>query len=196
MTLADWDLVARIAGPVLGAFVGWGLARASERRSKLVTYYGHVSAFQIRPPAPEGGGAPPPPFPVHAHAVVIRNAGRKAATGVRVSHAVMPRDFTISPATPYTVEELEGSTDIVIPQLVPKEQITISYMYPSHILWNQVTQGVKCDDGFADVLHVLPTPQPAKWAWVLTVTLLAVGGITVLYLAVKATVFGWTRLNP
>jgi len=40
----NWQLVIGLAAPVLA----WALGRMSERRSKLVTYYGHVGAFQMR----------------------------------------------------------------------------------------------------------------------------------------------------
>jgi hypothetical protein len=126
----DWTLVARFAGPVLGALVAFLLLRLSERTVKLVTYYGHVGVFRIHPPQQQGQPAPPP-FPIHAHTVVIRNAGKKSATNVRVSHGILPPDFSIFPDVPHRVEVLPGGgSDIVIPQLIPEQQVTISYMYP------------------------------------------------------------------
>ncbi len=61
---------------------------------------------------------------IHTHDVVIRNAGTKPATNVRVSHAVPLPQFNINPPVPHTVQQVPGGhEDIVIPTLVPKQQI-------------------------------------------------------------------------
>jgi hypothetical protein len=184
MPAPNWDLIFRILGPIAGAITGWLLGRWSERRSKLVTYYGHVSAFQARPEPAADGQPAPPPFAVHSHSVVIRNAGRRAATNVRVTHQYLPRDYNVSPAVPYTVEQLEGGVDIVFPQLIPEQQVTISYLYPGHVVWSQITKDVMSDDGYATVLTLLPMPQPPRWATVAAWILMGVGATTVLYLAI------------
>ncbi len=196
MTPTDWDLLARIVGPVLGAFVGWGLARVSERRSKLVTYYGHVSAFLLNPPPPPPPQPPPPPVPVFTHAVVIRNAGRKVAKDVRVSHNVLPPDFTIHPAVPHTVEQLQGGVDIVIAQLVPYEEVTINYLYGPPTTYDQITRGVRSEDGFAKVLTVLLTPQVSRRTIIAVWGLIALGAIAVTYFVVKLGVAAWVRFGP
>jgi hypothetical protein len=43
------------------------------------------------------------------------------------------------PAVPHNVERVEnGIVEIVIPQLVPDEQVTISYLYAPPLFYNQV----------------------------------------------------------
>ena len=62
----QWSIVATIAAPIIALFVGAALNRAVERRPRLVTYLGHVSAHRV-----EGeGGAP---FDVFTHSVVLKN---------------------------------------------------------------------------------------------------------------------------
>src|SRR5260370_23854420 len=113
----NWDLVLRIGVPLLCIFVGWALNRFTERRSKLITYYGHVGTLTAQGQR------------VHTHVVVIRNVGKKPATNVRVSHHFLP-DFNIWPPVKHTTEDVAGSgKDIVIPALVPGEQVTINYLY-------------------------------------------------------------------
>src|SRR5215475_590114 len=138
----DWMVVATIAGPVIGVFVGIWMDRLFESKPRLITYYGHVSSFRKE----LTGGAN---LVVNTHAVVLRNAGRRSATNVRLRHNVLP-DFTIWPSLTHHVETLpDGSKEIVIPTLVSGEEITISYMYFPPVTVAQVNSGIKSDQGFA-----------------------------------------------
>src|SRR5438067_587491 len=144
----DWELTLKIGVPLLCVFAGWALNRFTERRSKLITYYGHVGVLvaqqQMR---------------VHTHVVFIRNVGKKPATNVRVSHHVLP-DFNVWPPVQHTIEDVPGSgKDIVIPTLVPGEQIAINYLYFPPTTVAEVTSGVKSDEGFAQAVNVLLTRQ-------------------------------------
>ncbi len=183
----DWDLAARIAGPILAAFIAWGLTRLSERRSDLVMYYGHIAAFQTQQPRGT----------IHTHAVVIRNAGRKAATNVRVSHRFFLPDFTIYPPVQHTVEDIPNDgKEIVIPQLVTGEQISINYLYFPPVIAEQVTTAVRSDDGFAKVITVLPTQQHPRWVLAVGSVLNVIGIATVLYVLFSAGKAAWSRLVP
>ena len=63
------------------------------------------------------------------HSVVLRNSGRRPATNVRLAHPYLP-DFNVFPSVGYRVENLPGGgREIVMPTLVPNEQVTISYLY-------------------------------------------------------------------
>ena len=118
---------------------------------------------------------------VFTHSVVVRNAGRKAANNVRLGHNVLP-DFSVFPAVPYNVAALPGGgSEIVFPSLVPGEQITVTYLYFPPLLWNGVNTYTKSDDGFAQVLNVLPTPQLAPWLQRILWALIILGSITALY---------------
>ena len=79
----EWNALATIAAPVVGLFVGVWVNRKFEGRPILISYFGHISAFRSTPPNGQ-------PIHVHTHAVVLRNAGRRSATNVRLHHAVLP----------------------------------------------------------------------------------------------------------
>jgi len=170
---ADWNLFANIAWPVVLLVVGALVNRYFERRPKLITYYGHTSAFRLRTPEQTE---------VFTHSIVIRNAGRRSATNVAVGHNFFPRDYQIFPATAHEIRKVPDSADeIFIPVLVPGEQITISYLYWPPVTYAQVNTYVKSDDGLAKVLRVIPTPQAPKWLLASVWALVTVGGITILY---------------
>lgn len=177
----NWDLVLRIGVPLLGVFAGWALNRFSERRSKLITYYGHVGSLTALQQ------------PVHTHVVVIRNVGRKAASNVRVSHYFLP-DFNIWPPVKHSVEDVAGAgKDIVISALVPGEQITINYLYFPPTTFQNVTRSVKSDEGFAQVVNALLTRQYPRWFRGLRAALLLIGLVSVLYVLVSLGIAAWHR---
>jgi len=179
----DWDLVLRIAVPLACVLAGWALTRFTERKSRLITYYGHVGTLTAGAQRTQ----------VNTHVVFIRNVGKKAATNVRVSHHVLP-DFNIWPPVQHRIEEVaDTGSDIVIPTLVPGEQITVSYLYFPPMTFAQTTRGVKSDEGFAQVVNVLLTrqisPRVQRSLWFL----LLVGTVTVLYVLTSLAVAGWRR---
>ena len=171
----DWPAFATIAAPIIALFVGVWVNRRFENRPALISYFGHVAAFVHHPEAGQ-------PVNVNTHAVVLRNAGRRAATNVRLHHHVLP-DFNIWPQISHTVETLsDGSKDIVIPSLVPNEEITISYLYFAPITVSQVNAGVKCDQGFAKEIRVLLQRQFPRWFNFIAATLMLVGLVCIVYL--------------
>jgi hypothetical protein len=171
----DWKLVGEIGGPVALLVIGAVINRLFERRVALISFYLHSSAVHVNP-APPGH-----PFVAHIHAIVLRNAGGLTATNVRLHHHTLP-DFTIYPSVPHTTQALpDGSEDIVIPQMVPKEQLQITYFYYPPLLYNQVNAGIKCDQGFARQIPVLPQRQFPKWFGGLVWFLLYVGTVALLY---------------
>lgn len=173
--VVDWNVVATLASPVIALFVGVWVNRLFESRPALISYFGHVSAFRHTPP----GGQP---LQVHTHSVVLRNAGRKSATNVRLHHTNLP-DFNIWPSVIYNIDTLpDGSKDIVIPTLVPGEEITVSYLYFPPVIAAQVNAGVKCDQGIANQITVLLQRQFPRWFNRTVIALLLVGIVTVLYI--------------
>ena len=87
MTL-DADTVAKIVGPLLSLLLGAVVKHYAEARAKLVSFIGHVSSFTLQDDQHTV---------VHTHSVVVRNAGRKAAQNVRLSHRVLPVNVTVYP---------------------------------------------------------------------------------------------------
>lgn len=153
----DWMLLATIFGPIAAVAFGAWLNHILEGRPRLLSYIVHSSAITTRR-APGGN----PPITVHTHSVVVRNTSRKTTLNVRLGHQVLP-DFTIYPPTHHSVVQLpSGESEIVIPQLVRNEQITVSYLYFPPLTWERVNLYTKSDDGFAKVVAVLPFAAPPR----------------------------------
>lgn len=150
----DADVVAKVLGPLLSLIFGAVVKRYTEAKSKVVSFIGHVSAFTLQNDERTV---------VHTHSVVVRNAGEKAAHNVRLVHGVLPVNITIYPPIKHSIERNpDDSGEIVIPVLVPQEQVTVSYLYFPPLLWNQINLSTKSDEGFAKIVNVIPMPQPSK----------------------------------
>jgi hypothetical protein len=168
----DWNIVATIASPIIALFIGAFLNHLVENRPKLISYLGHVSGIRI---------TREPLIHVNTHSLVLRNAGRKTANNVRLGHATLP-DFQIFPDIEYEVKELPGGQkEIVIPKLVPKKQVTITYLYFPPLTWNQINSHLESDEGPVKVLNVLPTVQLPKWLITILWILIGYGVIGVAY---------------
>lgn len=171
----DWNVVATIASPVFALFVGVWVNRRFESRPALVSYFSHVSAFRYTPPNSQ-------PVQVNTHSVVLRNIGRKSATNIRLHHAILP-EFNIWPVVVYNIETLpDGSKDIVIPTLVPGEEITVSYLYFPPLVVAQINAGIKSEQGFAKQITVLLQRQYPRWFNRTVITLFLVGIVAVCYI--------------
>lgn len=171
------ELLSRIAVPLGTLMLGKYLDQWLAKRPKLISYLFHASAFSIR------GSTP---YTVHTHAIVIRNTGRVAASNVRVGHLVFPEHYQLFPPILHDlVKTSEGGGEIVIPKLVPGEQVTISYLYFPPLLYTQIHSYTKSDEGFAKVLTVLPTPQFPKWATRSLWILVFIGASSVIYALVE-----------
>ncbi len=170
----DWNAVATIAAPVITLFLGVWVNRKFESRPAIISYFSHVSAFRY---SPLGGQ----PVGINTHSVVLRNTGRKSATGIRIHHSTLP-DFNIWPTVAHSVETLpDGTKDIVIPMLVPGEQITVSYLYFHPVTVDQVNAGIKSDQGFSQQISVLLQRQFPRWVNFIVGTLMITGLVAILY---------------
>jgi hypothetical protein len=175
--MIDWQVVATVAAPVIALFVGVWVNRRFENRPSLISYYGHIASFNYTPP--QGQAAV-----INTHSVVLRNAGRQTATNVRIGHNFLP-DFNVWPPMPYTVNAIPGGTqEVLIPALIPGEEITISYLYFPPVTVAQIHAGIKCDQGFAKAVPVLLQRQFPRWVNALVGLLMVAGAIAILYVLV------------
>jgi hypothetical protein len=180
----DWHLVARIVVPLLAVVFGFLLHRWFESKPKIVSYLGHVSAFRL---------SDANKTQVFSHSIVVYNSGQKPGTNIRIGHAILPNAINIFPTIDYKIVDMpDGSKEIQIPQLVPDEQITISYLYFPPITWDQINKYTKFDEGFAEIIRVFPTPQMQPWKANSLSAILLVGLVSSLYLIVKAFIWAWT----
>jgi hypothetical protein len=167
----DWDLVLKIAIPLATLVLGKFLDQLFAKKTRLVSYLGHVSAFTLQNQTQ-----------VYTHSIVVRNVGRQTANNVRIGHHVLPADHRIHPPVPYTIQQTPGGgAEIQIPTLVPGEQVTISYLYFPPVTFTQINAYTKSDEGAARILTVFPRPQPPKWYVRSVWTLVFIGATSVLY---------------
>jgi hypothetical protein len=172
----NWCAVATIVAPIIALFVGVWINRRFESRPILISFFGHVAAFRTTPPSGQ-------PIDVHTHAVVLRNIGRRSATNVRLRHNVLP-DFVIWPDVQHRVEDLSGGNrEIVIPTLVPGEQIIVSYLYFPPLTFAQVNAGIRSNEGFAREIPVLVQRVHPRWFNLLAAALMLIGLLSLVYLA-------------
>ena len=138
--------MAKLISPFVTLIIGIIIEKLSERRAKLISFIGHVSSFTLNNEEKT---------PVFTHSIIVRNTGRKTANNVRLGHNVMPVNVTVSPKIEYQIKEFQGGgSEIVIPTMVPKEQITISYLYFPPITWDQINTYTKSDEGFAKIVNL------------------------------------------
>lgn len=171
----NWNVVAQIVWSIILLVIGAWVNRRFESRAGLISYFQHVSQFNH---TAEGGQV----IPIHTHSVTLRNTGRKSAENVRVRHFVLP-DFNIYPPLAYHVNDIPGDgKEIVIPRLVPGEQITISYLYFPPTTYDKIHAGIKYDEGFAQPIPVLIQRQYPQWFNHTAVILMLIGIASVVYL--------------
>lgn len=173
----DFDLFVKIFSPILGVCLGIFLERRFKEKPNLISYISQASAIYTK--TPEGK-----PLNVHTHSIVLQNSGTKPANNLKIGHNVLPA-FSIYPSVEHTVKELsDGTKEIRIPSLVPKESITINYLYFPPTLWSNINKYTKSDEGFAKIVNMQLTPKYSRGIKKLSILLVMVGLSTLIYLFV------------
>jgi len=173
----DFITIAKVISPLITLIIGVLIKHYMERRSKIISYLGHVSSFTLND---ENRTL------VFTHSIIVRNAGRKTATNIRLGHNLMPPNISLYPNIPYRIENTTGgASEIIIPQLVPKEQVTISYLYFPPDTWNKINSYTKSDEGFAKIINVIPMPKPAKLALGIVWLLMFIGASFLIYWLIR-----------
>jgi hypothetical protein len=173
----DVSLFLQIFVPFGTAVIGAYLTHYFENKPKLIAYLVHAAGVKTNRDDQQQ-------IAVHFHTYVVRNAGKKTATNVRLGHATLP-GFQVFPDIEYSVGDLPGGgKEILIPSLIPGKQIFISYVYFPPLTWNQINTHIESDSGAAKVINVLPTPQSPKWVIRLFLFLVIVGATTLVYLMI------------
>jgi len=167
------EVIGKLLAPVISAVVGGAFKLYSEGNAKLVSYVGHVAAFVLSDAERTH---------VFTHTVVVRNAGRKAATNVRIGHRRLPPNIRLYPSVSHSIEPSEdGSGEIVIPVLVSKEEVTISYLYYPPLTWDLVNSYTKCDEGLAKIMPVQLSFKPSKLLIGVVFVLMFIGSSFLVY---------------
>jgi hypothetical protein len=174
----DFEVVIKLLSPLLVSVVGFIVKQYFEGKPKLLIYLVHSVAHPMPPPS---DGNPQLPT-IHTHTMVVTNKGKKSAHNVRIDHAFFPLSYVLSPPLSHTVTPgHNGSAEILIPVLVPNEQVSISYLYFPPLTWGEINGWVKSDEGMAKSIQVIPSispPWPLRWLlWALAF----VGASTAVY---------------
>ena len=174
------NLVITIAMPIVIFFLGMLINHLTENREKLISYIGYISSHKLDPI-----GESKIPIIIHAHSVIIRNNGKKAAKNVRLGHNFLP-SINVHPDTEYSIKDLPGGgKEIFFPTLIPKKEVTISYIYFPPVTWNNINTHIESDEGPAKnvtgLLQTQPKPIVLKAFWVLVI----IGIVATLYVAVE-----------
>jgi hypothetical protein len=104
-----------------------------------------------------------------------------------LNHLNLPPNITIFPRVHHVIERnADNSGDIVVKTLVPKEQITVSYLYYPPLFVDGVNSFVKSEECLAKSVSAIPMEQPTKPALFAVWLLMFIGASTLFYWLVKA----------
>ncbi|MGY2237803.1 hypothetical protein [Pseudomonas gingeri] len=171
------DAAIKLAAPVLTGVFGLLAKIYLDAKPKLVCYMIHSIAIttrnQIDPNAQ--------PIIVHTHSIAVRNAGKKSASNVRIGHHFLP-DFQIYPSLIHEViKGPDNTAEILIPTLVPGEQITIGYLYFPPQTFQNINNYCKSDEVLAKYLNVTPMVPASKIQLRTLWTLVFIGASSLVY---------------
>lgn len=171
------DAIAKLLSPLIVALIGVIAKRYFEAQPKLITYLINASAIPVHVTVPGKQT-----IQVHTHSIVVRNTGKKTAHNVRIGHSYLPPSYQIfPPVTHEVVNAPNNAAEIVVPTLVPNEQVSISYLYFPPVTWHQINSYAKSDECMAKAIPVIPSPQPKKVLLYLIFLLVFVGASVLLY---------------
>lgn len=181
------EIIAKIIAPIITAIFGLILKKYFQDKPKLITYMVQASAIPLRDEKNTH---------VNTHSIVVRNAGKRTAHNVRIGHNILPPSYQLFPQLQHEVvtEGPNKPAEILIPTLVPNEQINISYLYFPPTTYNQIHSYCKSDEMSAKYVNIVPSPQLGKLQIFLLWGLIFVGVSTLVYWMILL-VWGWLRLS-
>lgn len=180
----DLETIAKLLSPVITAIVGFLVKKYLEARPKLITYMVHASAIPLHDEKKSE---------VNTHSIVVRNAGKKTAHNVRIGHNFLPKSFQLYPQLTHEIISGDnGAAEILIPTLVPDEQVNISYLYFPPDTWHRVHSYCKSDEMSAKYINIVPSPQLNRLQTTALWLLLFIGASTVVYWSVIK-IWSWVQ---
>ncbi|UPG86805.1 hypothetical protein L2Y94_05475 [Luteibacter aegosomatis] len=175
----DYIAILKVAAPLATGVIQYFAKRIVERRPRLLGFITAASAVHVQ--------SVTPPFWLHSHVLVIRNEGKKVARGVRIRHDSFPQDLSVYPHRSYSIDtNPQGGREIILGDVVPMDQVTISYLYQPPLTLANVNPVVISEDGIAKILFDLPRPQPAAWLTALRTGFAFLGGTFLLFWLARA----------
>lgn len=180
----DLDTLAKLVAPAITAIIGIIVKKYFESRPKLITYLVHASAIPLHDEKNTN---------VNTHSIVVRNAGGRTAHNVRIGHNYLPKSFQLYPQLTHEVTPGDNeAAEILIPTLVPGEQVNISYLYFPPDTWHKVHSYCKSDEVNSKYINVVPSPQLGLPQKTLIWFLIFIGASTMVYwLFIQ--IWGWIQ---
>lgn len=170
------EILAKLLSPLIAAVIAALTKHYLEARPRLVTYLVHASAIPLPVPGQPNAAQ------VNTHSIVVANTGKKTANNVRIGHLLLPPSHQVWPPVNHQVANSpNGAAEIIIPTLVPGEQVSISYLYFPPVTWQNINSYAKSDECMARVINVIPSPQPNKLVLFALWFLVFIGASTVIY---------------
>ncbi|MEM9178807.1 MAG: hypothetical protein AAGA89_03815 [Pseudomonadota bacterium] len=173
--LAFWE----VATPLFAVLLGALLSRYYDRRPKVLTWILHAGQVNLKNQEGEKHS-------VRTHVLVLRNAGKKPAENVRISHNNLPQ-FSVFPSIEHEIiRDDEGAGGIImIPRMLPNETININYLYfpPVHV--GEIHAQIRHNEGFATDVRIVPNRQYPGWVNALIGGLMIVGLTTAIYFVLQ-----------
>ena len=119
---------------------------------------------------------------INTHSIIIQNNGRKSAKNIRVAHNVLP-EFSVYPDVQYESNDLpQGGKEIIFPILIPKGELTITYLYYPPTTYNQILTTIGSDEGAAKIIDVWQVRKLSKVITALIGFLMVIGSISIVYI--------------
>ena len=165
----DWGLVFNVVYGVAIIFIGCHITDFHNSRKKLISHYGHVGVFKLK----SGQN-------VYTHSVIVSNIGYRPIENVKLGHTVLPENIDIYPQIEYIISN--NGKEILIPKLVGKEQVTISYLYFPPVTYKDINSYIKSDSGFAKEIDTVLLPKVSKWKIYIIYFLIMMGTASIIYL--------------
>lgn len=170
----DIQPIIKIVAPIVTAILVFIIKRILEHKPKLITYLVHVSAIPLKDEKSTI---------VNTHSIVVRNAGKKTANNVRIGHDHLPASYQMYPQMTHEVKYSEhGPAEIVLPTLVPNEQVNISYLYFPPTTYEHINSYCKSDEMQAKSINIIPAPHLGRLFVFCVWALMFVGASTIVYL--------------
>lgn len=184
----DANAVATVIAALATAVLAGAFQLYAQSHPRIIYYFVHSSAVTLPahaiPAVPAVNGAPAvvqvPQLALHTHVMVISNIGGKSATNVRLGHS----QHVAFAMYPPLYLSFQGN-EICIPTLVPKEQITITYVYEPPLLATGVHTYQKCDQCLVQYANMEPAQVAGVWTRRIRYFLFGVGSVTTMYYVLR-----------
>jgi hypothetical protein len=176
-------LAGYVATGIVSLAVGL-LLRELEPKVKIVCWSPHRFAFTV-PQQP-----PQPPLNIITHAIAVRNAGRKPAENIEITHRRKPDLFQLQPPLEYEEVTLpSGEHTIRVKSLGPRELFVVQFL--SNAAMPELRY-IRSSAGPAQQIHLALQRRRPRWQVRALWALILIGGGFVIYWLLR---IAWSLLN-